>query len=727
MSSAHGKVTKGLGRSLLKNRRKKLRAHRGLAQKPKGSSSGGDYVQVHRASPKQKQGLLSVIEQTDLDDFLEAAELSKRQFEAQRGEMVLVQQGGTYDDGPTIGSRGKLIDARKLPVPRRPHWVRGETSHDELRELEDDIFLSWRRRLAHIEAISSCVLTPFERNPQVWRQLWRVLERSDLIIQIVDARNPLLYRCTDLELYASELGKPTMLLVNKADYLTDAEREDWARWFEQNGVDAAFFSAHAAQAELDESGGAGLGRAPPLPPIEEDGDGADEAMAVVGPPDGGADGGVESDEDGGIDGPAPLPWSQSKAKQDTLAEWREAAVLLDRTGLIRRLQKFALRKADADLEAEEMVDDGRSTYSAMEGIACTVGTVGYPNVGKSSVINVLMGVTTADLGTGARVSVGATPGRTKHYQTHRLRNEDDCDYIEVCDCPGLVFPSAVHSKADLILSGVLSVDQMRDFRGAHCRERERRLWTLHATYLLTYLLAHSLTHTHTRTRIRSSSDLFFTTAPINLMVQQLPRSTLEEMYGIKLTPSLTAQRGGADRCTGGCFMDTLADARSFRQGKHSGPDQSRAARVALKDYVTGRLVYAHPPPDAAEYAVGGELEVKEDENAKVQVGDAAAHGRAEQNEDAALESQFEAALFFEMQAEIQAEKAAVAEKEREAAARAAAAQGATISKKGFKKHYKQARKKNRSRGLDDVEAFEKIVGIKGFKEKGKKGKRRSRR
>jgi large subunit GTPase 1 len=35
--------------------------------------------------------------------------------------------------------------------------------------------------------------TPFEKNIEVWRQLWRVLERSDMAIQIVDARNPLLF------------------------------------------------------------------------------------------------------------------------------------------------------------------------------------------------------------------------------------------------------------------------------------------------------------------------------------------------------------------------------------------------------------------------------------------------------------------------------------------------------------------------------------------------------
>ena len=37
-------------------------------------------------------------------------------------------------------------------------------------------------------------VTPFEKNLEVWRQLWRVLERSDWAVQVVDARNPLLYQ-----------------------------------------------------------------------------------------------------------------------------------------------------------------------------------------------------------------------------------------------------------------------------------------------------------------------------------------------------------------------------------------------------------------------------------------------------------------------------------------------------------------------------------------------------
>lgn len=56
-----------------------------------------------------------------------------------------------------------------------------------------------------------------------------------------------------------------------------------------------------------------------------------------------------------------------------------------------------------------------------------------------------------------KVSVSATPGKTKHFQTLYLEND-----ILLCDCPGLVMPSFVLTKADMILNGILPIDQMRD-------------------------------------------------------------------------------------------------------------------------------------------------------------------------------------------------------------------------------------------------------------------------
>ncbi len=81
-----------------------------------------------------------------------------------------------------------------------------------------------------------------------------------------------------------------------------------------------------------------------------------------------------------------------------------------------------------------------------------VGTVGYPNVGKSSVINVLCGK--------KLVGVANRPGKTKHFQTLNL--DDD---LVLCDCPGLVFPSFANSKAEMMTCGVLNIDTMRDYIG----------------------------------------------------------------------------------------------------------------------------------------------------------------------------------------------------------------------------------------------------------------------
>ena len=81
-----------------------------------------------------------------------------------------------------------------------------------------------------------------------------------------------------------------------------------------------------------------------------------------------------------------------------------------------------------------------------------VGLVGYPNVGKSSTINALIGE--------KKVSVSSTPGKTKHFQTINLSSN-----ITLCDCPGLVFPQFATTKASMVCDGVLPIDQMREYTG----------------------------------------------------------------------------------------------------------------------------------------------------------------------------------------------------------------------------------------------------------------------
>ena len=71
-------------------------------------------------------------------------------------------------------------------------------------------------------------------------------------------------------------------------------------------------------------------------------------------------------------------------------------LVLNSTHLFNRSELMALLKHySANTEAKE----GKERF--------TVGTVGYPNVGKSSVINVLCG--------SKKVGVANRPGKTKHF------------------------------------------------------------------------------------------------------------------------------------------------------------------------------------------------------------------------------------------------------------------------------------------------------------------------
>ena len=45
--------------------------------------------------------------------------------------------------------------------------------------------MNWRRELATIEeTYYNLHITPYEKNIEVWKQLWRVLEKSDVVVQV---------------------------------------------------------------------------------------------------------------------------------------------------------------------------------------------------------------------------------------------------------------------------------------------------------------------------------------------------------------------------------------------------------------------------------------------------------------------------------------------------------------------------------------------------------------
>merc|ERR1712045_566864 len=78
-----------------------------------------------------------------------------------------------------------------------------------------------------------------------------------------------------------------------------------------------------------------------------------------------------------------------------------------------------------------------------------LGLVGHPNVGKSSLINSIMGSKV--------VSVKATPGHTKTLQTMILDER-----TALCDSPGVVFPRLEVSRESQIIGMLIPVAQVRE-------------------------------------------------------------------------------------------------------------------------------------------------------------------------------------------------------------------------------------------------------------------------
>ncbi|KAI2641543.1 P-loop containing nucleoside triphosphate hydrolase protein [Hypomontagnella submonticulosa] len=511
MPQAKSKSSVGLGNTLMNDR-----FGRGKGSDRKKSSAvtrinhntGEEYITNDRKEAAWVK-MRSVTEQGALDEFLATAELAGTDFTAEKMNNVKIihtDQRNPYllsatEERNVIGKHAK--HRGKLTVPRRPNWD-ASTTAEQLDQLERESFLNWRRGLAELQEHNDLLMTPFERNLEVWRQLWRVIERSDLVVQIVDARNPLMFRSEDLESYVKDVDpvKKNLLLVNKADMMTKNQRKAWAKYFKEKRIAYRFFSASLAKQLNDERE---LENEEPL-------NGESANPKTIQKSEQESESEEESDEDGADSG---VSLSQD-ADDDT------------RILTVEELEDIFLKHAyDPDNPDKKL----------------QIGLVGYPNVGKSSTINALIGA--------KKVSVSATPGKTKHFQTIHLSEK-----VILCDCPGLVFPNFATTKADLVCNGVLPIDQLREFTG-----------------------------------------------PATLVAHRIPQPFLEAIYGIHIK-TRPLEEGGTGIPTASELLAAYAKARGFKTQGVGQPDESRAARVILKDYVNGKLLYVEPPPgwdDGADF------------------------------------------------------------------------------------------------------------------------------
>ncbi|EZG77295.1 GTPase [Gregarina niphandrodes] len=170
-----------------------------------------------------------------------------------------------------------------------------------------------------------------------------------------------------------------------------------------------------------------------------------------------------------------------------------------------------------------------------------VGTTGFPNVGKSSLINTLMEGT-------ARVGVSRTPGKTRHIQTLQVPNS----FLTLCDCPGLVMPTAACSKESLVINGIMNVDT---YRG---------------------------------TVVRPVSHVLLRTG-----------EQIAEIYGVTHTfNSLFGTEALHEKALP--ILNLLASCKGYYTGtKGAVPDVERVGRMLVKQYLEGKLIsYCEVAPNA---------------------------------------------------------------------------------------------------------------------------------
>ncbi|KAJ8439341.1 hypothetical protein Cgig2_022478 [Carnegiea gigantea] len=483
----------GLGRALVKH-------HNQMIQQAKEK---GRFYKTHN-----KKVLQSITDVSDIDAVIEQAEEADRIFTADNPipHLLVDSDSSSSTSALTPAERRKqrkieeALHAGSLRVPRRPPWHAGMTV-DELDVNEKQAFLAWRRGLAKLEENEKLVLTPFEKNLDIWRQLWRVVERSDLLVMVVDARNPLFYRCPDLEAYVREVDehKRTMLLINKADLLPYSLRLRWAKYFRDQGILFVFWSAKAASAALE-----------------------GKKLSVTK--------GMEDT-------------SQYSDDVDTKIYGRDEllARLQSEAEEITRMRKSGPKSSGPSPSHSPVRKTGVNPASE----SVTVGFVGYPNVGKSSTINALVGE--------KRAGVTSTPGKTKHFQTLIIS-----DGLTLCDCPGLVFPSFTSSRYEMIACGVLPIDRMTAHREA-----------------------------------------------VQVVADRVPRHVIEEIYKITL-PKPKPYEPQSRPPLASELLRAYCASRGYTAA--SGlPDETRAARQILKDYIDGKLPHFELPPGMSDDDGGDDL------------------------------------------------------------------------------------------------------------------------
>ena len=75
-----------------------------------------------------------------------------------------------------------------------------------------------------------------------WRQLREVIRRADLILEVLDSRDPETTRSLKAESIIKSEGKDFILVLNKCDLIPRIYAEEWKKFYERKGLKAVYIS-----------------------------------------------------------------------------------------------------------------------------------------------------------------------------------------------------------------------------------------------------------------------------------------------------------------------------------------------------------------------------------------------------------------------------------------------------------------------------------------------------
>ncbi|KUF99726.1 OTU domain-containing protein 1 [Phytophthora nicotianae] len=125
--------------------------------------------------------------------------------------------------------------ANQPRILTKPKWFR-DMSPDELNEMDDQAFKEWVEYLEQegMDREDGAQLNLYERNVEVWRQLWRVIERSSVLVHLADARCPLLHISDQLMTHIRTQfpWKRVVLVLTKTDLVEKDRVQKWSSYLQ---------------------------------------------------------------------------------------------------------------------------------------------------------------------------------------------------------------------------------------------------------------------------------------------------------------------------------------------------------------------------------------------------------------------------------------------------------------------------------------------------------------